>query len=143
MQNEYFINTKSKSVFVGIGVVVVFLLIPLLLHSCSSSSPAPVQKEYVTSDTSSERNTTVQDVPTQKSLSLQSSLYQDGETLVGFVKSSDKDTLNTYKKSLKPYAEILRSTDEGFIFLSEESGDFPIIYQILKKQQPSFRRGWD
>jgi hypothetical protein len=143
MRNEYSKDAKSKGKFVAFGVAVFFLLIPLLLHSCSSSSPAPVRKEYVnTSDVVSER-TPAKDTSPQKSLSLQSSLYLDGTTLVGFVKSSDKDTLDTYKKSLKTYADILRSTEEGFIFFSEESENFPAIYQLLKKHQPSFRNSWE
>jgi CHASE3 domain sensor protein len=134
MRNEYSKDIKSKSAFVILGVVVILLLM-LLLQSCGSSQ----SHERRENKNAEKRQEIALDA---QSLSLQSSLYQDGNVLIGFVKSSDKSILKTYKKSLKKYADIVRSTDEGFIFLAEGDKNILAIYQILKKHQPSFRDVW-
>jgi hypothetical protein len=129
MLKEYYDTSKSKITFVICGVIIVLLLFFL----CSDTSSHSSQKEFPLSP---------EEPLTSNFFQLQSSLYQEGDMLIGFIKSSDKATLKNAQATLKKYVEIIRTMDKGFVFLAERREDFPTIYRLLRASQPSFYDVW-
>ncbi|MDR0651011.1 MAG: hypothetical protein LBG59_06540 [Candidatus Peribacteria bacterium] len=132
MTNEYATNTSSKNLFVIFGVIIVLFLMliyNIIISSSQSKEEPALQVENAITFTFD-------------SLQLQSSLYQDGDKVVGFIKSNDKATLKKAQAALKKYVKVLHSTDEEIVFLVEHREDFSKIYQMLKASQPSFQDVW-
>ena len=146
MSQEYFENSKSKTTFVLCGVVIALILIIFISPSTypDKKNQKLLQEEIIAFQTEFEQPgfpLPTQDIQVSFT-SFQTSLYQEGNTLVGFIKSTDKKQTKELKNLIKNYVDTLKDTDEGFVFLSQKTEHFPMLSQILKTNQPSFREVW-
>jgi hypothetical protein len=157
MSKEYFENSRSKTSFILIGIIIAFVLIAIL--SSSSKRQEKMIPNYedwyqqLQSDFEKEKDSLrdyqqqllhqqSQNTRVENSYALSTSLNISNGKLVGSVSSSDITTLETYKKAIRKYADIVNLDGTSFSFESDDTDDFSEIYNILGYKKVAFKEIW-